>query len=211
MGVTSTERPLRSDAAHNRELILQAASEAFAEHGRDACVEDIAKRAGVGVGTLYRRFPTKTALAEELGLSLLEHLHALAAEALETQPRGQAFETYVLALCGLRSKYGRALVWLYGMPSAAERVSELKALTARMIADGQQAGRLRADLDPNDLGLLMWSVQGVLETSRNVAPDAWRRLVETVFAGWRATGGAPLATPPLTDAESERITQLQRS
>jgi AcrR family transcriptional regulator len=208
---TVVERPLRSDAAANRQRIIAAAADEFAEHGQDACIEDIARRAGVGVGTIYRRFPTKAALAEALAEELVAHVHGLATSALAEQERGAAFEAYVMGLCGLRSRYGRALVWLYGLEPAAERLrNEVKPLMRRMIKEGKEAGRLRQDLSENDLGLLMWSLQGVLDATRQIAPEAWRRLVETVFAGWRVVDGPSLPTRPMTTAQVDQVTAVLR-
>src|SRR5687768_10426070 len=73
-----TERPLRADARRNRERVLEGARAVFAEHGRDAQMDDVAKRAGVGVGTVYRHFPTKEALVSALALSLFEQVLASA-------------------------------------------------------------------------------------------------------------------------------------
>jgi AcrR family transcriptional regulator len=200
-------RPLRSDARANRERVMTAALEAFAEHGRDASVEDIARRAGVGVGTLYRRFPTKTALAAQLAEDLVSHIHDLAETALREEPKGTAFESYVLAMGGLRSRYGRALVWLYGLEPAATRITqEVKPLVRRMIAQGQATGRLRSDVTEHDLNLLMWAIQGVLETTRDIAPEAWRRLVQMVFAGWHNVDEPTWGTPPLTVGQIGKIT-----
>src|ERR1043166_6338645 len=80
--VTSDSRPLRVDAARNRERILAAASEVFADRGLDVSLDDIARHAGVGVGTVYRRFPTKEALIEALFDSHLAQLEALAENAV---------------------------------------------------------------------------------------------------------------------------------
>ena len=79
------ERPLRSDAARNRELILATAAEVFAEHGLDAGYDEIARRAGIGVGTVYRRFPERSELVQALFESRIEEMVAIAEEAASQQ------------------------------------------------------------------------------------------------------------------------------
>src|SRR5919112_521068 len=81
------ERPLRADARRNREKVLAAARSVFSEHGRDAQIEDVARRGGVGVGTVYRHFPTKEALIEAL---MVDSFEATAAEGVAATPRDRA-------------------------------------------------------------------------------------------------------------------------
>ena len=85
------ERPLRADARRNREKVLTAARDVFSEHGRDAQMDDVARRAGVGVGTVYRHFPTKEALIEALMVAAFEAIAAQAEAALEIEDPWEAF------------------------------------------------------------------------------------------------------------------------
>src|SRR5688572_8787099 len=87
----AADRPLRADARRNRERVLEGARAVFAEHGRDAQMDDVAKRSGVGVGTVYRHFPTKEALVSALALSLFEQVLASARAALEIEDPWEAF------------------------------------------------------------------------------------------------------------------------
>src|SRR3954465_2303509 len=84
-------RPLRADARRNRERVITAAGAVFAEHGRDAQMDDVAKRAGVGVGTVYRHFPTKEALIEALAMDRFERILAAGREALLNPDAWAAF------------------------------------------------------------------------------------------------------------------------
>src|SRR3954467_6535511 len=86
-------RPLRADARRNRERVVSAAGVVFAEHGRDAQMDDVAKRSGVGVGTVYRHFPTKEALVSALAISLFEQVLASARKASELEDPWEAFTT----------------------------------------------------------------------------------------------------------------------
>src|SRR5215211_6632834 len=87
------ERPLRADARRNREKVLEAARAVFSEHGRDAQIDDVARRAGVGVGTVYRHFPTKEALIEALMVAAFESIAAHAQAALEVEDPWEAFSS----------------------------------------------------------------------------------------------------------------------
>jgi AcrR family transcriptional regulator len=89
--VAAGERPLRADARRNREKVLEAVRAVFSEQGRDAQMDDVARRAGVGVGTVYRHFPTKEALIEALMVSAFETIAAAAEAALEVEDPWEAF------------------------------------------------------------------------------------------------------------------------
>src|SRR5277367_1632927 len=91
-------RPLRSDAAKNRERLLAAAGKVFAEKGLEASVADVARTAGVGMGTLYRRFPTKDSLIAALVIEVLEATIQMAEQAAE-RPQGLGLEQFLQASC----------------------------------------------------------------------------------------------------------------
>ena len=102
--LTATGRPLRSDAAKNRERLLKAAGQVFEEQGLEASVADVARAAGVGMGTFYRRFPSKEALIEALVTEVLTETIAMAKEAAG-QPDGSGLEYFSH---GIESLSGRA-------------------------------------------------------------------------------------------------------
>src|SRR5919107_5107373 len=97
----STTRPLRADAERNRARILAAASEVFAERGLDVSLDDIAGAAGVGVGTVYRRFPDKDALIDALFEDKIADVERVAREALDVEDPWEGFESFMRAVCRL--------------------------------------------------------------------------------------------------------------
>src|SRR5690349_21429620 len=146
-------KPLRADARRNRERVLAAARSVFAEHGREAQMDDVARRAGVGVGTVYRHFPTKEALVNALALDLFEGLITAAREALEIEDPWEAF-THALWEGGHLLASDRAFTEIASqteMPITPEMAAELNDVFAQLIARAQQAGALRSDLLLDDI------------------------------------------------------------
>lgn len=182
----TTARPMRADARRNHERIVTAAREAFAEHGPGAPLDDIARRAGVGAGTLYRHFAGREALIEAVYRADVERLNLRAGElAGELQPLD--------ALAGwLREQVGyvihnRGLG--AALKAAIDQDSETYALCKRLMRDAaaavlvpaQEAGLVRSDLEPRDLLLLGHGLGVAAEAS----PDAFERLLSVTVAGLR--------------------------
>jgi AcrR family transcriptional regulator len=204
-------RPLRSDAERNRRKLLECALGAFAELGIEASVDEIARRAGVGVGTLYRRFPTKQALLDALADGVIDHVVTLAEGALTEPARGEGFDVYFTGLGDLLSRYGRAVPQILGGEAAGERLRrEVETRVRRLISEAQEAGRLRADVTYADFIVSVWSLTGAIESTRDVAPAAWRRHLSVLLSGLRAGADGPLPGSPLTRAQLDRATALRR-
>ena len=148
--VVPGERPLRADARRNREKVLEAARAVFSEQGRDAQMDDVARRAGVGVGTVYRHFPTKEALIEALMVAAFETIAAAAEAALEVEDPWEAFTSVLWR--GAETMAGdRALSEVFAsIPGATEAVMPTVAgLTETMQrADPPRAGGRRAARGP---------------------------------------------------------------
>ena len=180
------ERPLRADARRNRERILQAARTACAEHGASVQIDDVARGAGVGVGTVYRHFPTKDALIEALVAEKFRVTSDNLREALEIEDPWDAFAEglrrnaeVMAADAGLRD----ALIRLGpGVVHSGEARDELDALGARLVERAQAAGVLRDDVTVQDIGALM----GGLCTSMAHPELDWRRHLELLLDGLRA-------------------------
>src|SRR3954454_6248722 len=156
---TADERPLRADARRNRERILQAARCACAEHGASVQMDDVARGAGVGVGTVYRHFPTKEALIEALVAEKFRLTIENLRDALEIADPWEAFaeglrrNAEVMASdAALREALARLGP---AAESAAEGREELLGLAARLVARAQDAGVLRPDITVDDVGVLM--------------------------------------------------------
>jgi AcrR family transcriptional regulator len=190
------ERRLRADARRNREKVLEAARTVFSEHGRDAQMDDIARRAGVGVGTVYRHFPTKEALIEALMVDAFQSIAHKAHEALDIEDPWEAFASVVWT--GAETMAGdRALSEVFAsipgaMESAMPTVEGLRNATERIMRRAQEAGVLRGDAVIDDIPMLMCGI-GSATKKEHACPGAWRRHVTIVLDGLRA--GA--ATGPL--------------
>jgi AcrR family transcriptional regulator len=180
----SEPRKLRRDAEENRRRVLDAADAVFAEQGLAAGVSDVARAAGVGVGTLYRRFPTKEALVSELVREVLGRMVASARSALEA-PDGGGLEQFVWATAAGQAEHPGCLGRIWDDGSDPVLLAECRDLIARLLVDAQAHGRMRADATAADVDLLFWSLRGVLTATRATRPEAWRRHVSLVLAGLR--------------------------
>jgi AcrR family transcriptional regulator len=177
---------LRADAERNRSALLHAAREIFGEHGLDASLDEIARRAGVGNATLYRRFPTRRDLIAEVFAGQMTTWANLAGESLADPDPWHGFVTYVTRVCEIQAT-DRGLSDLLVSSSFEddERLSDLlrtaQQAAAEVIRRAQDAGALRADLTRVDLRMLMMANAGVAVRSSD--PEAWRRLLTLFFEG----------------------------
>jgi AcrR family transcriptional regulator len=201
----TTARSLRRDARENRDRILVAARTAFAELGIDASVEEIAVRAGVGVGTLYRRFPTKDALIDAVFEEHLEQVVTAAEHALDAPDAWQGLLGYLTRIvqmqasdCGLSEILGSHLGTERLVGRARER---LRPLVEELISRAQEAGDLRADVVYEDVSVLLWTTGRVVDATRDVAPAFWERYLALVVDGLTTPGISALPQPPLTRAK----------
>jgi AcrR family transcriptional regulator len=198
-------RVLRRDAAQNRERVIHAAWEVFAELGPEAGVEDIARRAGVGMGTLYRRFPTKEALVMALHEGLIEEMLARARKTAADDPRGRALEDFLWYIGSVMSSHHGCLsrLWRSAPPGSDERRREMWALVGRMLRQAAQAGEVRDDLTLTDIYLCVLSLRGLVEDTAAHAPDVWRRHLSVTLAGF-APAVRPLDHRPADDSLVEK-------
>jgi AcrR family transcriptional regulator len=213
MTTVELTKPLRRDAAENRARLLDAATQVFAEHGLDGSVEDVAREAGVGMGTLYRRFPTKQALIDELVGGLRRDLLELAHSAAE-RTDGTGLEELLLRVGQFQAEPRGCLERLW-RHSAAEldTMTEFRLILRELLASAQELGRIRSDVMTTDISMVLWSLRGVIETTRAVAPTAWRRHLEILVAGLRPASGpfaGELVEKPLSDARARRITRADQ-
>lgn len=195
-------KPLRRDAALNRERILTAAFEVFAERGLDVSLDDIARHAGLGVGTVYRRFPTKDALVEALFDRHMETLIALAETVSEAENSWDGLVAVLTDVCAMQAtNRGLREILLsssYGQGCAARARERLDPVIAKGLERAQKDGYLRTDIVPVDMILTEFMIGGVAQYTRHT-PEAWRRYLEIFIDGLRARpDAAPLSTPPLT-------------
>ena len=162
---------LRRDAARNRVKILAAARATFDEQGTDVCVEVIAHRAGVGVGTLYRRFPTKELLIEAVIEEVLGSVLAAAHEALDNESAANGFAHYLRTVGELQFEHAGCLARLWN-DSAGDVRTQIEVATRSLLDRAQAAGAVRPDLVYEDVIVLFWSLRGVIEATSSVSPHA---------------------------------------
>jgi AcrR family transcriptional regulator len=182
---TQTPKPQRADARRNRERILEAARVVFAEQGAEAQMDDVARAAGVGVGTVYRHFPQKDALMGELVASKFRTFADNAEVALTVADPWEGFASLLRGnaeTCardmGLQQALGREPgAWAV----AAPELDRLNGLVSELIARGQAAGVLRTDLVVEDIPVLMCG----LSATQSVPGYDWRRHLEMLLDAMR--------------------------
>ena len=185
------ERGMRADARRNYSKLLAAAAGAFAEHGADdVSLEQVAKRAGVGIGTLYRHFPTRQALLEAVYRDQVEALRARADELMQTKPPAEALATWLRDLVD----FGRTKRLLTSaLLTTVSRDSEvmtagsgiMRGAAADVLAGAQQAGVVRADADAADLMRLVHAISMTTEWAGDDNEQA-DRLLALVLDGLRS-------------------------
>jgi AcrR family transcriptional regulator len=191
-------RPLRADARRNRERVLTAAQVVFGEHGREAQMDDVARRAGVGVGTVYRHFPTKEALLEALAVDTFERMLAVGKAALERGDHWQAFCDALWTGAELTAA-DRSFTEIVGeiqgpMPLPPELLEDINETFGELMRRAQASGELRPDLVLDDIPMFMCGI-GLGARKTHACPDAWRRHISIVIDGLRASSASsPLPT-----------------
>ena len=183
-----TDKPLRADARRNREKVLKAARAVFAEKGRDAQMDDVARRADVGVGTVYRHFPTKDVLLQALADETFEIVAAYARAALDREDAWEAFLD-VMWFGASKTAGDRAFSEiLAATPEEVRRCpgeQDLQITGAELMRRAQAAGQMRDDVIIDDIPLLMCGI-GSASAMGHPCPDAWRRHLGIVLDGLRA-------------------------
>ena len=191
--MSTLEKPLRADARRNREKVLAAARAVFAEDGVDAQMDDVARRAGLGVGTVYRHFPTKEALVNALSDELFAVIAVHTRTLLTLDDPWEAF-TRALWFGAEKTAGDRAfteiLAAMRGNPArTCPGKEDLLETTAELMDRCKAAGVMREDAMVEDIGLLMCGV-GSASQMEHPVPDAWRRHLAIVLDGLRTTAAS---------------------
>jgi AcrR family transcriptional regulator len=198
-------KPMRADARRNRMRIVDAARRCLAESGPDAQVDDIARCAGVGVGTVYRHFPTKDALLAELALVRFSELAELAEAALEEPDAFEALRHSIWRCAELQASDRALSQMMAEHPDAVPRAVEATGLdetTRRLVERAKEQGTLRADFSADDIPMLMCGVARVVQAwscgkaawSSDDDPNGrppWERYVSILLDGLRAEAASP--------------------
>lgn len=210
-------RPLRRDAERNRRRILDAAAAVFAERGLGVTMDDIAQRAGVGVGTAYRRFSDKEELIDALFVDRIEALAALAEQGLAHEDPWEGL-VWFMEQALVEQQQDRGLKELvlgatrgHGPTGHARR--RLAPIVTALFDRARASGQLRDDVEGVDTPVLQLMLGSVLDFSRDVEPELWRRFLVIVLDGLRARrdGATPLPVAALDEDQVDRAMASWRS
>lgn len=181
------DRPLRKDAERNRRRILDAARELFAERGLGVTLNDIAHHAGVGVGTVYRRFPDKTVLIESLFEDSLEEIVDRLRAAAEDPDPWHGLVTFLDGQFEAHARDQGLKELVTATPDGIARISrlrdELLPLSETLVRRAKRSGAMREDVAPTDLAIVQIMIGAVLDAAREVEPEVWRRYLAVILRG----------------------------
>jgi AcrR family transcriptional regulator len=195
-------RPLRKDAARNRALLLLAAREVFAERGLEASLDDVARHAGLGVGTAYRHFANKYELAHAIFAEAIDDIIALADRAVTMDDPWDGIVAFLEGAAEAQTADRGLREVLMGVhPDAMEQVHDrLSGPLREMVVRAKACGALRADVEATDIGVVVMMLCTIADVTSEVAPGLWRRYLPMLLAGLRADGGTPApSVPPVED------------
>jgi len=185
-------RPQRADAVRNRARVLDAARDCMARRGLDVQMDEIAKKAGVGVGTVYRHFPNKDELIEALASDRFVRLAELADESLEHPDPWEAFVAFMRASAMIQVDDKALSEVLVSRPETMRRAAESVNMldrVGRVIDRAKEAGVVRMDARPEDVPMVMCALAGAC----NHPMSNPHRYISLVIDGLRAPGSTPLA------------------
>jgi AcrR family transcriptional regulator len=202
-GVGAGGRPLRADAERNRLRIMESARELFAQRGPDVTLDEIAAHAGVGVGTVYRRFANRDDLLEAIVTEHFGHVQARMQDALDAHDPWQGIvdlATFVSE--SMATDRGLAAVMMRVDPCAEAVESAKASLTSSVDAvfeRGRTTGVLRADIVESDFFAFFYMVSSIADLTESMAPGTWKRYLSLLLDSVRADGTrTPLTIPALT-------------
>ncbi|VEG50923.1 TetR family transcriptional regulator [Mycolicibacterium aurum] len=193
----TSDRPVRADAARNRALLLAAAEDEFRERGASASVADIARRAGVAKGTVFRHFPTKEDLIASIVCEHVAVLAEAAARLADSPDPGAALLEFLTLAADQRQRHD--LTFLQSASDGDPRVTEVRdALHEHLetlVDRARASGAIRADITEADVFLMMCAPIHIVENLTAPAPLLWQRYLAIIFDGLRADGAHPLPQP----------------
>ncbi len=198
----------RVDAARNRKRVLDAALVEHAEHGPSLGMQDVARRAGVGIGTVYRHFPSRRALIEAIAHPFFERGLEVARAVEQECDERDRFATYIRRFAHELDERGVLGQCLWDAPAAEPVRAELRQLVGEFVESATRAGALRGDFTAEDGFALLWTVASLVE----VADAAiWERHIDIVLDGLR--GGEPRArlAPPVARAQWDEFVRSTRA
>jgi AcrR family transcriptional regulator len=186
---------MRADARRNREAVISAAKRLFADQGLDAQMPDVAKAAKVGVGTVYRHFPTKDDLIAAMADERFERLAQRAREDLEAEDAWDGIANFIRFSAEIQAE-DRGLCEVMGsrpeVMDAAAQAAGLGELCEQLVKRAQASGDLRSDLAWEDIPMIACGLGRITQATAGPAAGRWPRLVEIILDGLRAPGSGRL-------------------
>lgn len=208
------ETSLRSDAERNRARIITAARAVFRRDGLNASMASVAREAGVGLATLFRRFPTKEDLVAAVFSDRMDAYADAVAIALANPDPWHGLTEFIETVCAMQAAdYGFADVLTMTFPTAKgleQRRDEAYHGVVRLIEGAKAAGSLRPDFTPEDLVLVHMANAGVVNATGDAAPDAWRRVVALMIQSFEAPARGPLPASPAPEAMYQAMLRASR-
>jgi AcrR family transcriptional regulator len=196
-----TTRPLRADAERNRRKLLDAAAELFARKGLAVGLDEIARHAGVGVGTAYRRFPDKEQLIEALFDDRIEQIASLAERCATREDAYAGLVEFIEGNVQLQSTDRGLKELILGSPHAIARVRAARAriepAVESLVSRAQAAGQIRSDVVHTDFALVQFMLTAISDITRDVDPEVWRRALRLVLDGLRTPRPGEMPGPPV--------------
>jgi AcrR family transcriptional regulator len=199
-GMCKRARRLRSDAEQNRDRIVEAARKVYRREGLSASMAGIARAAGVGIATLFRRFPTRMDLITAVFEDAMQRNRDAAVAARDAESAWEGFRGYVETVCALQAAnrgFAEVLTMNYGTAKVLERQRQeaFEAFT-ELIGRAKREGRLREDFSPEDLPILLMANAGVLGAVGDAGPAASKRLVGQMLRAFSESGSEALPPAP---------------
>ncbi len=192
-------RPLRRDAERNRQRILAAAAAVFTERGLDATLDEVARAAGVGIGTVYRRFPDKESLVSELFRDRIDALVTVAEQACAAPDPWQGLVTFLeFAASAMAGDHGlRQLMMFatYDREQVCYARDRMRPVITRLVERAQASGDLRQDFAATDVKMIAFMLGSIAEYAASVAPGIWRRYLAMLVDGLRPARDRVTALP----------------
>ncbi|MFD4653170.1 TetR/AcrR family transcriptional regulator [Streptomyces sp. NPDC058441] len=203
-----TQRPLRADAERNRRLIMQTADQMFAQRGATVTLNEIAREAGLGVATVYRRFPDLQTLIDALFTERFTTFLHLAKTAEQQEDPGLALRHYLLEAAQWRAR-DRSLEFILAAASIdtksiAEMRNGLGTHVDGLVERALAAGAVRGDFASSDVYAFLYMIGAVADSTHDIAPEAWRRYADVLLLGFGLDQSPAAWTPAMTDAEIRR-------
>ena len=204
------ERRMRADAARNRQAVITAAREVFAEDGLEAPLQQIARRAGVGIGTLYRRFPAREQLVAAALIDKISQYADIAERAAREPDPWTGFAGFAEKICTMQAgDRGLADLLLISL-APGEQVEAIRERANHsvivLIDRAKAAGQLRSQLAGEDLLMFFLAASAVAAATRRDAPEALPRFVALMLDAFRPQPGTDLPAPPTT----AQVTRVMR-